>query len=383
MTDSDPIDAHARTELFHSPLSGEATEFVIDAHGLKLDELTGQYESLQNESSISWDVRYELKEQIGVGGQGVVYLVDRIGAHDVAFRLALKIFSPVPYESKELYDLEMARLARVAMRLAKIQQDHLLDIHNVVTANGIDIMVMEWVEGYDLSHLMKPVVFDQLESNVDQTTWDYINDVIATRDGKVIRFKPGVAIAILRDCLTGLAALHEQRIVHADLKPSNIMIKLTGHSKIIDFGSAFDLSELPNRWTWTPRYAAPELLQGANYTVSSDLASLGYILLEMLSGESPFLHVESFDELTKAKFALHHRVEDLLPSDLTHNDSLINLIRKLIEPDPEKRFYSAVAADLEETGAAEFHRHLVKADLASEYEHDLKTLLQALDAAQR
>jgi len=161
------------------------------------------------------------------------------------------------------------------------------------------------------------------------------------------------------------------------------MVKLTGHSKIIDFGSAYHLDDLPARRTWTPRYAAPELLLGAPYSISSDLASLGYILLEMLTGVIPFRDVTSIKELAQAKINLPDQVEKQLTDDLSQDDSLIGLIQGLIAPDPNSRFPSAVAADLEKVGAAEIHRHLIKANLASEYEHDLKTWLCALEASEK
>ncbi len=55
------------------------------------------------------------------------------------------------------------------------------------------------------------------------------------------RVKPGMAIAIVRDCLAALAALHREGIVHGDIKPSNIMLKRTGNAKIVDIGSAFEV----------------------------------------------------------------------------------------------------------------------------------------------
>jgi len=382
MTDefTNQIDAEALTRVMDARFSDESTQNFQIIASKELAPLSAQFQEIQKQPDVSWQVTYRLIRKIGSGGQGVVYLADRVGAHDVSFRLALKIFSPDPYESRELYDLEMARLARVGMKLARIQQDHLLDIHNVMTFDGIETLIMEWVEGFDLGHLMKPKLFDRLKGVVPAKTWEYVNDVVATPEGSGIRFKPGVAISILRDCLSGVAALHEQGIVHADLKPSNIMVKLTGHSKIIDFGSAFALDDLPNRPTWTPRYAAPELLLGSPHSISSDLASLGYILLEMLTGVIPFRKVKSMKELVQAKLDLPDRLEDQLPADLKNNDSLIKLIRGLIDADPASRFSSATAADLEEIGAAGFHRHLVKADLSSEYEHDLKTWLSALRA---
>ena len=57
--------------------------------------------------------------------------------------------------------------------------------------------------------------------------------------------KAGVAVAIVRDCLTALAALHRDGIVHGDIKPSNIMLKRTGIAKIVDIGSAFELRDPP------------------------------------------------------------------------------------------------------------------------------------------
>ncbi len=382
MTDefTNQIDAEALTRVMDARFSDESTQNFQVIASKELAPLSTQFLEIQKQPDVSWQVTYRLIRKIGSGGQGVVYLADRVGAHDVSFRLALKIFSPDPYESRELYDLEMARLARVGMKLARIQQDHLLDIHNVMMFDGIEMLMMEWVEGFDLCHLMKPKLFDRLKGVVPAKTWEYVNDVVATPEGNGIRFKPGVAISILRDCLSGVAALHEQGIVHADLKPSNIMVKLTGDSKIIDFGSAFALDDLPNRPTWTPRYAAPELLLGSPHSISSDLASLGYILLEMLTGVIPFHEVKSMKELVQAKLDLPDRLEEHLPVDLKNNDSLIKLIRGLIDADPASRFSSATAADLEEIGAAGFHRHLVKADLSSEYEHDLKTWLSALRA---
>ena len=76
------------------------------------------------------------------------------------------------------------------------------------------------------------------------------------------RLKPGIAIAIVRDCLAALAALHREGIVHGDMKPSNIMLKRTGNAKIVDIGSAFEMGNPPARRTCTPTYAAPEVLEG-------------------------------------------------------------------------------------------------------------------------
>ena len=99
------------------------------------------------------------------------------------------------------------------------------------------------------------------------------------------RIKPGVAIAITRECLAALAARPREAIVHGDVKPSNIMVKRTGNAKIIDIGSAMDLNNMPQQKTCTPQYAAPEVLDREEVSPRSDLCSLGYVLVELLAGK--------------------------------------------------------------------------------------------------
>ena len=164
----------------------------------------------------------------------------------------------------------MGRIAQVAARVAQIQQDNLLDVHNWVDRNRIRMMEMEWVDGYDLSRLLTPRDARATSSDrVSSRRWKYINQVIVTAGPVQPRLKPGIAIAIVRDCLAALAALHREGIVHGDMKPSNIMLKRTGNAKIVDIGSAFELDNAPPQRTCTPTYAAPEVLEGGECTPRS------------------------------------------------------------------------------------------------------------------
>ena len=167
--------------------------------------------------------------------------------------------------------------------------------------------------------------------------------------------------------------------MHSDLKPSNIMLKRTGNAKMIDIGSAFELTNLPVQRTCTPAYAAPEVLEGGECTPRSDLASLGYVLIEMLAGKQPFAGLTTYRELLEAKRALPQRLAQILPQEVTCNELLMNFCRGLIAPDPVRRFPSAEAADMVKEGAASFHRQLIKGDLASEYENELRLWLEELD----
>ena len=147
---------------------------------------------------------------------------------------------------------------------------------------------------------------------------------------------------MLRECLAGLAALHREGLVHGDLKPSNVMLKRTGHGKIIDIGSAIDLKSPSARRFWSPAYAAPEVLRGGEHTAQSDLASLGYVLVEMLAGRDPFEGLTTVQELLEAKRGLEGRLPHMLPAEVSCNELLLSLCRRLVAADPGRRFASAM-----------------------------------------
>ena len=111
----------------------------------------------------------------------------------------------------------------------------------------------------------------------------------------------------------------------------------------------------------------------------SDLASLGYVLIELLAGRKPFAGLKYRTELLEAKRVLPHRLTELLPTEVTVNELLMNFCRRLIAPDPNCRFPSAEAAELvDEEGAAAFHKQLVKGDLWSEYDNEIRIWLEEL-----
>ncbi len=342
-------------------------------------ELLTRYETLLRNSTVNWAAEYRKIRILGKGGQGVVYLSERQGTDLFRLPVALKIFSPESYRDVASYRNDMAHIADISSRVALIQHDNLVDLHNFIEHAGIRIMVMEWVDGYDLRELMSAQTFERSRDRLRPERWAAVQRVILAEGPKQTRFKPGVAIQILRECLAGLAALHRDGIVHGDLKPANIMVKRTGAAKIIDIGSATDLDQVSARRMWSPAYTAPEVLKGGKNTPQSDLASLGYLLIEMLAGQSPFDGLMDYPSLLAAKQDLDKRLKGLLPADVSCNDMLLNLCQKLIAPDPARRFPDAQAADLDRKGAADFHRQLVKGDLASEYEHDLRLWLEELN----
>jgi serine/threonine protein kinase len=343
------------------------------------DELLRRYDALLQDQRMSWTEHHRLIRLLGAGGQGVVFLSQRRGTDGFTLPVALKVFSPQRYEDARGYEEAMGRIAHVAARVAQIQQDNLLDVHNFLDRNRIRLMEMEWVDGYDLGRLLTHEMLDRARQRVTSERWAYLNDVVVTPGPMQPRLKPGVAIAIVRECLAALAALHREKIVHGDIKPSNIMLKRTGNAKIVDIGSAFALDAAPIHRTCTPTYAAPEVLEGEECTPRSDLASLGYVLIEMLAGRPPFAGLSSYRDLLEAKRFLAQRLHQMLPYEVACNELLMNFCRVLVAPDPMRRFPSAEAADLWKEGAASFHRQLIVGGLASEYENEIRMWLEELE----
>ncbi len=342
-------------------------------------DLVARYRAILDGPRLDWVEHQRLLRRLGSGGQGIVFLGERCGADGFRLPVALKVFSPERYADDEAYDAAMARMARVAARVARIQQDHLIDVHNFIAPGGVRVMEMEWVEGYDLERLLTPGMLRRARERVGDGRWAYLNDVIVTAGPVQPRLKPGIAIALLRDGLAALSALHRGGVVHGDVKPSNLMLKRTGHAKLIDIGAAFLRDAPPSRSTCTPAYAAPEVLAGAVGTERSDLTSLGYVLVEMLAGASPFEGLSRVGDLREAKLTILDRLPAILPDEVVRNDLLMGLIAGLVAPDPADRFPDAEAADLVKEGAASFQRQLVKGDLASEYDNEIRVWLEELE----
>ena len=341
-------------------------------------ELVQRYEELTKGGKVSWTGHHHMLRLLGRGGQGEVYLTEYRGTDGFTVPVAMKIFSPERYCDSRAYEEAMGRIASIASTVALIQHDNVLDVQNFFERRHIRVMMMEWVDGYDLRQLTSPKCLSLLEGRVTQRRWKYINEVILTEGPEQSRFKAGVAVAIVRECLAALAALHREGIVHGDVKPANIMLKRSGHAKLIDMGSAFQYKSPPRERECTPLYAPPEVLENFDSTPRSDLASVGYVLVELLSGINIFAGHEKLRDLLRAKYELPARLDEVLPEEVVCNELLMNFLRGLIAPDPNRRFPNAEAAVHVDQGAAAFHRQLIMSDMATEYDNDIRLWLEEL-----
>src|SRR5262249_36494729 len=212
------------------------------------------------------------------------------------------------------------RFLEEARRAVVLRHDNVARVHDVLESGGEMFVVMEHIEGETLrqrlERLQRPLTVEE--------------------------FLP---IAI--QCAGALAAAHEKRIVHLDVKPENIMLTTDERVKICDFGIARRLSSkstndtddarTPN-WTFagTPAYMAPEVILSYQFDERADLFSLGTVFYEMLTGRNPFLAATG--PATTA------RVVSERAAPMNHpavDRKLETIVMRLLEKDPARRFGNA------------------------------------------
>ena len=197
--------------------------------------------------------RFELLEQLGRGGMGVVWKARDTATGDV---VALKLLHHMLAEDPD-YVARFQREVEVAQR---IDSPNVVKVSGYGRREGVPYMAMEYVEGQSLRDLVKAR---------GKLPWEEARD-------------------IARQVAAGLAAAHAAGVIHRDVKPSNILITPDGTAKLADFGiaRALDLTRLTGSSTMlgTPLYMAPE----GQKDERADLYSLGCVLYEMLAGVPPF-----------------------------------------------------------------------------------------------
>ncbi len=198
-----------------------------------------------------------LLRQIGKGGMGTVYLAEHLFLKRA---IAIKILDRDMSNNPE----EMGRFEREAIAAAKLDHENIVTIHDVDEVNGRLFIVMEYVEGEDVEHLI-------------------------ARKGALPTMK---AAKIVREVALALAHAHERGVVHRDIKPANVLLRKDGKIKITDFGLAQPMGHSEQNEdgsvTGTPHYASPEQIKGLSADGRSDIYSLGVTFYAMLTGKRPF-----------------------------------------------------------------------------------------------
>ena len=250
--------------------------------------------------------RYKIKSHIGTGGMATVYLAqDLILERPVAVKVLRLDF--------HTNEAAMRRFQREAQSATQLVHPNIVSVYDVGEEDGTNYIVMEYVEGTDLK--------------------EYIRE-----RGPL---PPREAVRIMTQIVSAIELAHQNRIIHRDIKPQNILIDREGNVKITDFGIAIALSETSltqtNTLLGSVHYLSPEQARGGMATIRSDIYALGIVLYELLVGEVPF------EGESAVSIALKHfqeplpRISQMLP---TVTQSLENVVLKATAKEPLDRYGS-------------------------------------------
>jgi len=251
--------------------------------------------------------RYQIIEELGRGGMGKVY---KALDTEVNEKIAIKLVRPEIAKDKEIIER-----FRNELRFArKIRHKNVCQMYDLSREGNRYYITMEYVRGDDLKSLIK----------------------------RMGSFSPAQAISAITQVCDGLIEAHKLGVVHRDLKPQNIMIDQDGNARIMDFGIARSLEGKGltgmGVMIGTPEYMSPEQVEGKEIDQRSDIYSLGVILFEMVTGQTPFQGDTPFTIGVKHKSEAPPHPKKLNPEI---SDDLSQIILKCLEKEKENRYQSA------------------------------------------
>ena len=251
---------------------------------------------------------YEILRPLGAGGMGEVFLArdPRLG-REVALKVLPAAFAGDPARRRRFED--------EARTVAALNHPNIVTLHSIESADGVDFLTMEYVDGETLDRAIGPV-----------------------------GLAPARFLEIARTLAAAVAAAHRRGVVHRDLKPANVMIDREGRLKVLDFGIASQAlpgeaeDDVPTRTATgmiagTVAYMAPERLAGRPSGVEADVFSLGVLFHEMLTGRRPFGGASPAEVASSI-------LRDP-PPPLDAPAALARLVERCLEKDPRARYASA------------------------------------------
>jgi serine/threonine protein kinase len=250
---------------------------------------------------------FRIVSEIGEGGMGVVYLAEHV---ELPKRFAIKSLSQAlsrdPSFRKRFYE--------EAQKQALLDDPNIVQVTDFFEEEGQFFLVMEYVDGQDLSHVIKS-------------------------KGKLPQSE---AVSIFRDILKGLGFAHAKGIVHRDMKPSNVLIDKSGRARIMDFGIAILAGAGEKRLTaagaaiGSPWYMSPEQIERPHEVDQrTDIYALGIVLYEMLTGDVPFDGETDFS-------VQYQQIKSPAPDPRQKNaeisEEMAQIVLKAMAKDPAERF---------------------------------------------
>ncbi len=249
--------------------------------------------------------RYEIQEQVGSGGMSVVY---KAKCHKLNRMVAIKVL-------KEEFSNDAGFVSKFKMEAqaaAGLTHPNIVSVYDVIDEGKLHYIVMELVEGITLKSYIAKKGYLEVKESI------------------------GIAIQVAQ----GIAAAHEQHIIHRDIKPQNMIISRDGKVKVADFGIARAVSAqtLTSAAMGSVHYISPEQARGGFSDERSDIYSLGITMYEMVTGRVPY------EGDNTVSIALAHLEDAMVPPSVYVPQiplSLERIILKCTEKKPERRYASA------------------------------------------
>lgn len=252
--------------------------------------------------------RYRLMAQQGSGGMAVIYK-----AVDLALgrTVAVKILRPSLTNDPQF----LKRFRQEARNVANLSHPNIVTVHDVGQDGNTHYMVMEYIDGEDLKRLIRanaPFTIDR-------------------------------ALSIAIKVSAGVGYAHRAGLVHADVKPQNVLVTENDTVKVTDFGIAQALTATKprerQRVVWgSPHYFSPEQAQGEPPSPASDVYAIGIVLFEMLTGRLPFVGTDQ-QELAMAHIKeAPPNASDFNPNVPVHLDRILH---KVLSKEPASRYRTA------------------------------------------
>jgi eukaryotic-like serine/threonine-protein kinase len=256
---------------------------------------------------------YELLEEIGRGGMGVVYKARHLSRDRV---VAIKMMLSAHFASRK----ELDRFHAEAKASARFEHPNIVSIYEVGSHEGQPYYSMQWIDGSSLA-------------------------------ARAPSPRPGVSNRLMVELVIKVARAihhaHERGVLHRDLKPANILLDSQGEPHVSDFGLACSLAPgsnatLPGSVIGSPSYMAPEQAAGKNeqLTTSTDIYGLGGVFYFLLTGRAPFSGATPLETLRDVL-----EREPVKPSSINPmvDRDLETICLKCLHKDPQRRYASADA----------------------------------------
>jgi tetratricopeptide (TPR) repeat protein/predicted Ser/Thr protein kinase len=253
---------------------------------------------------------YEILEELGRGGMGIVYKARQTSLKRLA---ALKMILSGAYAAPQ----EVLRFRTEAEAIARLCHPHIVQVYEVGEHEDRPYFSMEYVDGSNLA--------TRLRESLPE---------------------PKEAARLTETLARAVHAMHSCQVIHRDLKPANVLLTADGRPKVTDFGLAKKLDEdtgqtQPGMVMGTPSYMAPEQAEGRGADVGphTDVYSLGAVLYECLTGRPPFraaTRQQTLRQVIDKEPIAPRQLNPVVPRDL----EIIGL--KCLQKDPGRRYASAL-----------------------------------------